>query len=179
VGWAELRHDPDRLAIELSKHGATPKVLILDVQDVPKLRERCKLLKAPALLALALEWFGDKGHPQPVERTSWYGLGRTPDWGPLPPLEDEADDLPAEPVERTPGAKSRWRRADLETIFVKQPGTSARELAASGDLVESIHHQRISEVRARGDIRVDENGRLELPAGTTGDGGWITLPKRG
>jgi hypothetical protein len=62
---------------------------------------------------------------------------------------------------------------------VKQPRTSAREPAASGDLVEEIHHQRISELRARGDVGVDENGRLRLPPGVTAEGNWITLPKRG
>lgn len=93
------------------------------------------------------------------------------------PNADEAADA----TESTtgPGAKSRWRRADLETIFVKQPDVSARKLATSGDLVEQIHHQRISEVRGRGDVGLDEHGHLKLPPGTTGDSGWITLPKRG
>jgi hypothetical protein len=90
---------------------------------------------------------------------------------------DEATD--GELARQTPGVKSRWRRADLETIFEKQPDTSARKLAESGDLVESIRHQRISELRARGDIGVDEKGRLKLPSGTTADGGWIILPKLG
>jgi hypothetical protein len=78
--------------------------------------------------------------------------------------------------EKRPGAKSRWRKVDLEMIFVKHPTMPARELARSGFLVETIHHQRISEVRKRGDIRV-ENGRLLPPPGTLGDGGWVTLPK--
>jgi hypothetical protein len=86
-------------------------------------------------------------------------------------VDEETDGEPARP-----GAKSRWRRADLETIFVKLPKTPARRLAESGDLVEQVHHQRISELRNRGDVR-EENGRLVLPPGCTGDGGWITLPK--
>jgi hypothetical protein len=87
-------------------------------------------------------------------------------------------DEPKGEVERreSPGAKSRWRRADLETIFVKQPRTSARRLAESGDLVEELHHQRISELRGRGDVRA-ENGNLVLPPGVTGEGAWIILPK--
>jgi hypothetical protein len=98
----------------------------------------------------------------------------------LLPLEDDERDVQGSDagVKPTPGAKSRWRRSDLETIIVKQRTVSARKLAESGDLVESIRHQRISELRARDDIRV-ENGRLVLPPGTTGDGGWITLPKLG
>ena len=107
------------------------------------------------------------------------GTYRSWDWGPLPPLGgDEESGQPREPAVQTPGAKSRWRRADLETIFVKHPKMSARKLVESGELVESIHHQRISELRGRGDIR-EENGRLKLPRGVTGDGGWVTLPKLG
>jgi hypothetical protein len=98
-------------------------------------------------------------------------------WAEGQSLED--DEANGELARQTPGAKSRWRRADLETIFAKQPGTSARKLAASGDLVEPIRHQRISELRARGDIGVDKKGRLVLPTGTTGEGGWIILPKLG
>jgi hypothetical protein len=84
------------------------------------------------------------------------------------------DDAAGAPIH--PGAKSRWRRADLETIFVRRRDLSARKLAASDELVERIRHQRISEVRARGDVR-EENGRLVLPDATRADGGWVILPK--
>lgn len=187
----------------LDKYGLTTLHVVLDLEDAtrtsPALREeflRCR--SAAEREELAFGWFDH--HPQPENRTEWttsrYGgwmrcdsddpdpprRMRTPDWpnGWLPRLEGgEADDHPGRPAGAAPGAKSRWRRADLETIFVKQPGVSARKLAASGDLVESIHHQRISELRSRGDVGIDENGRLKLPRGVTAEGNWITLPKRG
>ena len=59
-----------------------------------------------------------------------------------------------------------------------QRKVSARKLAANGDLVEPVLHQRISEVRLRDDLPV-ERGRIVWPEGTTADGGWVTLPKLG
>jgi hypothetical protein len=72
VRWSDLYNDQERLAVVLSEIGIRPIHLILDVRDVPELRERCELLKDPARLLLALQWFGDQGHPQPsrAERTS-------------------------------------------------------------------------------------------------------------
>jgi hypothetical protein len=89
VLWSDLYDQPERLEVELSKYGITPRVLKADVRDVPELRERCKILKGPARLRLALEWFGDRRYPQPVERTVWPTFGRTPDWGRLHRLDDE------------------------------------------------------------------------------------------
>jgi hypothetical protein len=90
------------------------------------------------------------------------------------PIADEPGELKS-----VRGRKSRWRRVDLETIFVKHPDTPARELARGDELVEEIDHQRISELRNRRDIRV-ERGRLLLPEGTTaGEPGWVILPKAG
>ena len=84
-------------------------MLILDIQDVPTVRERverCKLMGESALLLLALQWFGDLGHPQPPERRTRPKHRRMPDWGPLLPL----DELAGESGESAaPGAKSRWR----------------------------------------------------------------------
>jgi hypothetical protein len=115
VLWSELRHDPPRLAAELAKLGISRRVLKADVRDVPELRSTCNLLTGDALLVLALEWFGDEGHPQPAQRTVWQ-LGRTPDWGRLPPLED--DELP--PVEE-PQKNPRYRPPEeLERDKVKQ-----------------------------------------------------------
>jgi hypothetical protein len=189
VRWSEL--PPARLEIELAKLGITAKDLVKDLDDVPELRETLKHLSSrDAKRLLALEWFGDQCHPQPEKRTRPYEatfdgepayLDLTPDWGRLPRLEDEeADPGGAEDLGKTTrGAKSRWRRADLETILVTQRSVSARKLAASDDLIEQMHHQRISELRARSDIKV-ENDKLVLPAGCIGaQGGWITLPKLG
>jgi hypothetical protein len=72
----------------------------LDAQDDPALKERLDLAESEdEKLRIALEWYGDEGHPQPAERTEWLegiftgitGLDtftRTPDWGHLPELED-------------------------------------------------------------------------------------------
>jgi hypothetical protein len=93
VRWSDLFDKPERLAIELSPLGIDSDVLGLDIRDVPELRKRTQLLwaqeKFGALLLLALDWFGDKDHPQPKERRDWDGYGRTPDWERLPRLEDD------------------------------------------------------------------------------------------
>ena len=91
-----------------------------------------------------------------------------------------AEDEPAIETPKTHrGAKSQWRRADLETIFVRHPKKTPRALVADEDLIEKVHFQRIYEVRRRGDVAVDDHGRLALPEGTTSDGGgWVTLPRK-
>ncbi len=86
---------------ELAKRGTTPEYLIRDAEDVPKLRERMSLLSSPeAKLRLALEWFGDQGHPQPEKRTRPITgqIGDlilyddlTPVWGWLPSLDRDDD----------------------------------------------------------------------------------------
>jgi hypothetical protein len=95
VLWSEL--PPARREIELATLGITVDDLAADAQDVPELRSVIELLSSnESRLQLALRWFGDESHPQPVERTDWYGTGRTPDWGSLPRLEDdEAERTPA------------------------------------------------------------------------------------
>jgi hypothetical protein len=106
--WSRLlNEDPARLELELARAGTTREFLIRDVRDVAKLRQECELLKRvrdkqrreEAFLRLALEWFGDRGQPQPEKRTRPvaalfvgfepnYG-DLTPDFGRLPRLEDE------------------------------------------------------------------------------------------
>jgi hypothetical protein len=94
--WSEL--PPERLEIELAKLGITNRDLVKDAEDVPELREMMRLLSPEARVKLALEYFGDQGHPQPEKRTPrWLGAvgdvaiydDLTPNWGRLPRLADE------------------------------------------------------------------------------------------
>jgi hypothetical protein len=88
---------PERVEIELAKCGTTIRDLVHDLYDVPELRDVLERLSSEeARQRLALEYFGDEGHPQPREREPvalMYGLpaavygDRTPDWGRLPRLE--------------------------------------------------------------------------------------------
>lgn len=187
--WSRLyRDDPDQVEVELAKRGTTLHDLATDVRDVPELKHVTERLSEEGLRRLALEWFGDQGHRQPEQRTDWvYGVvvaGRpamtrkTPDFGSLGRLDDDASSADLETIasEPTRGARSRWRRADLETIFVKHAESTPRAIVASGDLVEPVHFQRIYELRGRGDVGV-EKGRLRLPPGTTGEAGWVILPR--
>jgi hypothetical protein len=176
--WAELfRDDRLRFEIELGKHGITLRDLLAAGVHDPVLGPQIERLSCEAKGPRVVEWFCDEGHSQPAQPVGKPGHVQASmhRWEQVPPLPEDADD---EPAPKRSGAKSRWRRADLETIFVKQPNTSARELAGSGDLIEPIRHQRISELRARGDVGVDASGRLALPPGTTGEGGWVILPQR-
>jgi hypothetical protein len=127
VRWVDLQRDDSvRLELELAKAGTTPAELVRDALDVPELRQRMKLLRSQeARLRLALEYFGDEGHPQPVERTRWPHIlvpgqpahgQMTPDWGLLPRLEN--DGLPADPQ---PKPKPRHRPPDqIPESTVKQ-----------------------------------------------------------
>jgi hypothetical protein len=103
--WSEL--DPVRLEIELAKLGIMVGDLVKDAEDVPELHEMMELLSPEAKARLALEWFGDQGHPQPEERTppvigafldhgSFIYGDLTPNWGWLPPLAPEEDSGPRE-----------------------------------------------------------------------------------
>jgi hypothetical protein len=93
-----MREDPARLEVELAKAGTTAGFLVRDARDEPALQEQTKLLTSDeAMLRVALEWFGDRGHPQPERRTprvltsfghgTGVSAGLTPDWGRLPSLE--------------------------------------------------------------------------------------------
>jgi hypothetical protein len=125
--WTSLlRSDPERLAIELAKLGITIDDLVQDGYDDPgpaPLLE--KLQSEEAKRQAALEWFGDRQHPQPKERprrVQWaHGRGRvfryaapTPDWGRLPPLADDEPPRKAElPKAKTPrarplGSTNKW-----------------------------------------------------------------------
>lgn len=167
--WSDLLSDRARLAVELSKVGITKLDLTSDLWDVPELRGQCELLDADGLLLLALQWFGDEEHPQPEERADHYfgidvlGLPRaeslfyrTPDWGRLPPLPDDAEEsaraagadvlleqvlaLQAReqpPPKRKPGAKpkevpakTKRRIAELR-IDGKTPATIMRDTGLS------------------------------------------------
>jgi hypothetical protein len=75
----------------------------------------------------------------------------------------------------SPGQKSRWHPATLETITKRlAAGDSARAIGPDVD----IRHQRISELRARGDTYWDtEKRKLVTPEGTTRDArGFYVLP---
>ena len=63
--WSEL--SPEQLEIELAKLGIDVGILTADIRDVPEQKTTAdNLTSESARLRLALEWFGDKGHPQPV-----------------------------------------------------------------------------------------------------------------
>jgi hypothetical protein len=110
------REDPAQLELELAKAGTTPEYLIRDAQDEPALHTAMSLLATDdAKLRLALEYFGDDGHPQPTRRTppntgafgdhALYG-SLTPEWGLLPRLKD-GQPKPRKPRQRPPGQISR------------------------------------------------------------------------
>jgi hypothetical protein len=117
VRWSEL--PPARREIELARRaGITIDDLVSDAEDVPELREAIKLLSPEAKVQLALEWFGDQGHPQPEKRTRpivatfdgepLYG-DRTPDWGRLPRLEEDEQRAQGQPEATEPIAFSNDR----------------------------------------------------------------------
>lgn len=60
-----------RVDKELAKLGIDANILVMDIQDVPEAREACRGRNWDELFRLALEWFGDKQHPQPVKRRIW------------------------------------------------------------------------------------------------------------
>jgi hypothetical protein len=79
-----------------------------------------------------------------------------------------------QPEVRRPGRKSRWRRSALEAITKRiANGDSLHSIAAD----VGIRHQRISELRQRGDVYWDKtDGRLVTPPGTVREGGFVILP---
>jgi hypothetical protein len=98
--------------IELANCGTRPEYLVRDAEDVPELRQRMKLLSSfEAKLRLALDWFGDQGHPQPEKRTRpatasfddyvVYG-DPTPDWRRLPRLDETGQPKARKPRHRPP-----------------------------------------------------------------------------
>lgn len=147
VRWSDLvRQDPARLEIDLARIGITVDDLLSDAEDVPELRPiLARLTSKEARLRTALEWFGDQGHPQPQDRdylwTFHFGgetvaiPGRTPDWpgGRLPPLEDdEAHDLPGDPVEERPATERRHEPSG--TLVVTSLAEKAVQLHADEKL---------------------------------------------
>jgi hypothetical protein len=66
--------------IVLAKSGTSIDDLVADARDVPELKPWFESLTREAQRHVALEHFGDRGNLQPVERTDWYGQGRTADW---------------------------------------------------------------------------------------------------
>jgi hypothetical protein len=79
-----------------------------------------------------------------------------------------------QPEVRRPGRKSKWRRTALEAITKRLAnGDSLRSIAT--DL--GVAHQRISELRRRGDVYWDvTDRRLVTPPGTVREGGFVILP---
>jgi hypothetical protein len=79
---------------------------------------------------------------------------------------------------RSAGAKSRWHPPTLRTITQRlAAGESARSIAR--DPAIDVSHQRISELRKRGDTYWDNKERkLVTPEGTTTDtNGYYVLPQ--
>jgi hypothetical protein len=119
VGWVDLlRDDPTRLELELAKAGTAPKYLVRDANDEPVLRSTMRLLKShDAKLQLALQYFGDEGHPQPRERTRPIVImvdgkpllgNLTPEWGELPSLDAKPENEPRGPKELGIPEREMW-----------------------------------------------------------------------
>jgi hypothetical protein len=174
--WSRLLdEDPARLDLELARAGTTRKDLIHDVQDVPELRETCRLLRGnkEALLRLALEEFGDRGRPQPEERLAYadHSFGgepaftyRTADFGQLSRLDDD------KPAETQP---TDWRgpfeHATLENVVrLRERGKSydgiVEELKLSkrqvGYIAKVVDANRIRSGRygLEGELRSTDDG---------------------
>jgi hypothetical protein len=75
VNWSDLFDQPERCRAELAKAGVKPIDLVLDLHDVddPYVQAKIQAANGDAfkLLRIALEWFGDEGHPQPTNRRTW------------------------------------------------------------------------------------------------------------
>lgn len=87
--WSEL--SPGRLEVELGKAGTTVHDLETDIRDVPEVKPWVEGLSPEAKRQLAIEYFGDQGHPQPPQgqRTKWHITGYTREFGRLPRLDGE------------------------------------------------------------------------------------------
>jgi hypothetical protein len=80
---------------------------------------------------------------------------------------------PAEEPKRR-GRKSRWKRAQLETIM-RRLANGDGPTAIEGEV--GIRHQRISELDRRKDVYWDrKERRLVTPRGTVSEGGYVILP---
>jgi hypothetical protein len=157
--WSDL--SPVELEVELAKAGVTAKELVRDAQDVPELKPIMKRLKSrDAKLRLAVEWFGDEGHPQPKERqrrVMFYGgpeaivyYDPSPDWGQLPGLADESEayEVAPEGTDRTAGGRP----------YKKHPGLALKDAArmiANGETNKSAI-ARSATAKARGRIEATE-----------------------
>jgi hypothetical protein len=102
VRWSEL--PPERLEIELAKLGITVRDLVRDAHFVPELKPWFRKLSKETKQKVALEWFGDEGHPQPEERNVPVGViaVTSPDWGRLPSLDDAGQPKARKPRHRHP-----------------------------------------------------------------------------
>ena len=76
--WSEL--SPAQLAIELAKLGTNVDQLVLDARDVPELEPALRGKTKEEKREIAVEWFGDRGNPQPATRSDWSLSGYTPEW---------------------------------------------------------------------------------------------------
>jgi hypothetical protein len=112
VLWTELlREDPRRLEVELARAGTTRGDLARDICDVPGSKATPEMPQDVRVL-LAVEWFGDEGHPQPEHRRDWvrsHAPGRTKwfktrEFGQLHRLLDPSEDLTS-PGERSEAAR--------------------------------------------------------------------------
>jgi hypothetical protein len=150
-----LLDDRDRLELELANAGTSITHIALDICDVPELRaiygeEMDLALPRHVRLRLALEWFGDGGHPQPprAKRTYWQSYRYTQDFGQLHRLAE--DELHDDVAERTPREPERSREKPQAYSW----GTIAMAAAtlASGDR-KGRQAARDAKIKNRDDIR--------------------------
>jgi hypothetical protein len=167
--WVDLlRDDPARLEVELAKAGTSAIYLVRDAFDVPELRDVMRRLRTDeARLRLALEWFGDGGHPQPTKRTRPALLvteGRpavlgkvTPEWGQLPKLDDD------EPAEGQQGRRriprQRPPQAIASSVVQQLKGELEQRRADPGD--REFTQARIAGRLRLAVTRVQQAERLE------------------
>ena len=140
--WSRLlRDDPVRLKIELAKAGTTLGDLARDIRDVPEMSELTEKMLRPEKQRLALEYFGDQGHPQPEDRRNWVSgtsparthWRKTPEFRRLPQLPD--DDRS---VGDADGAELEEAGTELPLELPRLPGGSTLALYRHGKLQGAV-----------------------------------------
>ena len=148
MSWSRLfRDDPVRLEVELKKAGTTLNNLALDTRDVPELSDMTGM-SANARRLLALQYFGDEGHPQPENRrerkrrksTSSRDrrvvMFKTPAFGQLPRLPD--DERPAEDGDGAEFAETAQTGVELPMDVPRLPGGSTLAVYTHAKLQSAV-----------------------------------------